>query len=305
MLKPINMKWVAICYGGTKWDFLRKQIETARQMHEAFPDHIAWATSFNLSNWESPEWLADSKALINESFENGAVAVKVWKEIGMVLRDGGNRFVMIDDSSFNPIFELIQQRNKTLVAHIGEPKSGWQPLDKIQVKVDRDYYNAHPEEHLCENKEVPNYWEHIQAMTKVLENHRHLRVVWCHLASLECELERLSKMFDKYPNFAVDLAARITHLQVQDRELIRDFFIKYQDRILYGTDTELESTDTVGYQDEFRLARDNYVRDLIYFSTDWELDAQGENDSYYGLDLPPDVLEKIFYKNALIWYSSI
>jgi len=305
MLGSVNMKWLSVCWGGTRWEKMRQQIKTAKKMHAAYPDRIAWATSFNLTNWSSPDWEAETTALIADGFAGGAVAVKVWKEIGMSLKEPDGSFVMIDNPRFGPIFDYIQNQDKTLVAHIGEPKSCWLPLDSIKVESDRDYYSNHPAEHCYQKPEIPGYQRHLQAMDRVLGEHPDLRVVWCHLASLESDTAQLAARFERYPNLAVDLAARINHLQIQGRNKIRDFIIKYQDRILYGTDIELHSSSRDGYEDELRAARDIYISDLIYFSTEWEMEAPGAGETFRGLALPVAVLEKIFFKNTEKWYPGI
>ena len=146
---------------------------------------------------------------------------------------------MIDDARFDPIFDYIESRNKTLVGHLGEPRNCWLPLESMTVDGDRGYYKEHPQYHGFLHPEIPGYWEQIKARDHVLEKHPHLRFVGCHLGSLEYDVDELAKRLDKYPNFAVDTAARIVDFQVQEREKVRKFHIKYQDRMLYGTDNEI------------------------------------------------------------------
>ncbi len=300
LLDSVNFRWITICYGGTRWQNLQLMIDTAGRMHRDYPDRFSWVTSFNLDNWGSGRWEQDTLDLLQRSFEAGAVGVKVWKEIGMALKDADSSYVMVDDDRFAPLFETLREHGRTLVAHIGEPLSCWLPLDQIHVPGDLAYYSAHPAEHCHCRKDVPFHQCHIQAMDRVLARYPGLRVVWCHLASLETDLEQISARLERYPNLAVDLAARVGHLQFQDSGLVREFFLRHQDRIIYGTDTELEAAEPGAAEDELRAAREVYIQDLIYFATDWEISVNGR---HRGLALPDEVLEKIFRTNAEKWYS--
>jgi predicted TIM-barrel fold metal-dependent hydrolase len=170
--------------------------------------------------------------MIDDGFKNGAVAVKFWKEIGMVVKDPNGRYVMVDDPRFDPLFDLIQRSGKTVIAHIGEPYNCWLPLDSMTVDGDRHYFKEHPQYHGYLHPEVPGYWKQIEARDHVLAKHPKLHVVGCHLGSLEFDVDELAKRLDGYPNFAVDMAARIVHFQVQDQNKVRKFILKYQDRLL-------------------------------------------------------------------------
>ena len=305
MLESLSMKWLTVCWGGTRWQELRQQIDTARKMHAEFPDRLVWATSFNLENWESPDWEREAIETVTEGFESGAIGVKVWKDIGMRLKDSDGSYVMIDDCRFDPVFYYIEKRDKTLIAHIGEPNSCWLPIDSIKISCDREYYSGHPEEHCYGKSEIPSHSKLVEGMDRVLEKHPRLRVVRCHLASLESDIEKLARRFTRYPNFAVDLAARIEHLQNQDQKKVRDFLIRFQDRILYGTDIELDDRDQAVRREKLSKARETYLSDLIYFATDREIKVSEGEVALRGLSLPPDVLGKLFYTNAQNWYQDI
>ncbi len=306
LLKKHNLKWLDICVVGTEWDKLRHNIAAAERFHQSYPKQISWATSFNLENWGSKGWNLVTQKTIEQGFIRGAVAVKVWKEIGMVLKDPDGRYVMIDDARFDPIFDYIQSQNKTLVAHIGEPRNCWLPLDSMTVGSDRNYYKGHPKYQALLHPEIPGYWDQIKARDHMLEKHPRLRVVGCHLGSLEYDVDELAKRLDKYPNLAVDMAARIVHFQVQERENVRSFFIKYQDRLLYGTDSEIgeKGSDPEAVLKELDEV---YLQDCRYFGTAQEVEAPKikANFKVRGLALPASVLRKIYYENALKWYPGI
>lgn len=298
-----NISWLDICTNGLEWESLQRKVEIARNLHRDYQERIAWATSFNLSNWGSGEWLKQTLEYLDRGFSGGAVAVKVWKEIGMVLKDPGGRFVMIDDPRLEPVLDYIQRQGRTLTTHLGEPRNCWLPLASMTTDSDRRYFTNNPQYHAYLHPEIPGYREQIAARDRMLERHPGLRVVGCHLGSLEFDVDELARRLDRYPNFSVDLAARLVHLQIQPREKVRSFLIKYQDRILYGTDLELsgEKGDTPA---EFaaRLARIEsvYRLEATWLATDETVDVPRASPSFRsrGLSLPAAVVRKLYYENA-------
>jgi predicted TIM-barrel fold metal-dependent hydrolase len=144
----------------------------------------------------------------------------------------------------------------------------------------------------------------------MLERHPTLRVVGCHLGSLEYSVDELAKRLDKYPNFAVDLSARIVHLQVQPREKVRAFLVKYQDRLLYATDLEFGRGGAAAGTDSSKaLARlaATYESDATWFATDQEMALDNVRAGFKarGVALPASVLRKIYFENAKQWYPGI
>ncbi len=305
VLKRHKIKWLTIATIGTNWDGMQKEIDTAVRLLPRHSGFLAWSTSFNLENWNEQDWLRQALKQIEDGFDRGAVAVKVWKEIGMVLKDPDSSYVMIDDPRFDPIFKLIETRNKTLIAHIGEPRSCWLPLEEM-TDNDRAYFAGHPQYHAYLHPEIPGYWEQINARDRVLAAHPDLRVVGAHLGSLEWDVDSLARRLELYPNFAVDMGARICHLQVQDRRKVRDFIIKYQDRLLYGTDLLVDAYDKQ-YDLPALLSKMEltYDADYRYFATGQQITVPGGNGPFHGLALPREVLVKIFYENARRWFPGI
>jgi predicted TIM-barrel fold metal-dependent hydrolase len=135
----------------------------------------------------------------------------------------------------------------------------------------------------------------------MLEKHPTLRVVGAHLGSMELELDEIAKHFDRYPNFAVDTAARVEYLMLQPKAKVRDFLIRYQDRVLYATDEVFQTNDSAANARQEWLH--TYERDWKFFATDETLDYQGR--SIQGLKLPEPVLKKMFHENAVRWIPGI
>jgi predicted TIM-barrel fold metal-dependent hydrolase len=309
-LERYNMRWLNICVGGMNWERLSGQIDSARKLHQAQPQRLPWATSFNLTNWTQPDWAKASAATIAEGFRDGAVAVKIWKDVGMVLKDPDGSFVMADDPRLDPVYSAVEQAGKTLVAHLGEPRNCWLPLDRMTTESDRSYFAAHPEYHGLLHPEVPDYARQVAARDRMLERHPKLRVVGCHLGSLEYDVDELAKRLDRYPNLAVDLAARLVHLQIQPREKVRALLMKYQDRILYGTDLEFGRGGSGAATDPGpRLARlgATYESDAAWLATEQDVAVESARPGFRsrGVALPEVVLRKLYYENARKWYPGI
>jgi predicted TIM-barrel fold metal-dependent hydrolase len=213
---------------------------------------------------------------------------------------------MIDDERFDPVFDHIAASGKTLVSHIGEPRNCWLPLEEMTVKSDRAYFEKHPQYHSYLHPEIPHYLKQIESRDNVLARHPDLRVIGCHLGSLEYDVDEVAKRLDRFPNFAVDLAQRVCHFQVQDRQKVRDFCVKYQDRILYGTDLgagfTYMQTDIHGTVEKINAT---YDRDYLYFVTGEEMEAPEVNGAFNGLELPAEVLRKMFHDNMFKWYPTV
>jgi hypothetical protein len=286
--------------GGTSAE---EQRELAVKYLNKYPDHISYATTFSLENWDEDFWQQQTLNHLKKSFELGAIGVKVWKNIGMELRDKDGNFVMVDHPQLDSIFDYIAQNKITLLSHQGEPKDCWLPLDKMSIKSNRNYFANNPEYHMHLHPEYPSYEEQIQARDNMLAKHPDLRVVSVHLASLEWSVEEIAKRLDKFPNLAVDMAARIPHLQLQAKnnwQQVHDFFIKYQDRILYATDFVI--TDRMQNSLEMqKRVHDRWVDDWKFFATDEVLTSVNFEGEYKGLKLPKEVINKIYYQNAATW----
>ena len=280
-----------------------KALYFAKKMHEQFPQVLFYATTFSMEKFEEPDWKNNVITRLKKDFKEGAIALKVWKDIGMTFRDSLGNFIMIDDPRFESIFDFVFENNITVVAHIGEPRNCWLPLDSMTVNNDRSYFKEHPQYHMYLHPDYPSYEQQIASRDSLLARHPGLRLVGAHLGSLEWNVDELAKRLDLYPNFAVDMAARICHFQVQDRQKVRNFIIKYQDRLLYGTDFIINKDNDL-HEKKAEMEK-VWHADWKYFSTNDELSSPSVSGSFKGLYLDEKVLKKIYYENALKWYPGM
>ncbi len=297
--EAVNFRFFTIATRSSSRDYIDQQLHFSEKLHKEFPEDIAFATTFSMEHFGEPGWQENVINRLKKDFDDGAVAVKVWKDIGMTFRDSLGNFILIDDPRFDPILDFIAKINKTLIAHQAEPKNCWLPLDSMTVNNDRTYYKEHPQYHMYLHPDYPSYQTLIQARNRMLAKHPDLRVVGAHLASLEWNVDTLAACMDKYPNLAVDMAARVCHFQVQNREKVRNFITKYRERILYGTDFGIgEKADMA---EKIAAMKDTWNEDWKYFSTGDEMTSVNVNGSFQGLDLDRETLRKIYYESALKW----
>lgn len=292
---------------------VEEQQKFSISMIKAFPDQVAWGTTFSLENFNKDGWQEEAIAYLKNSFANGAIAVKVWKNIGFFLKDKEGKLVMIDNPRFDPILNYLAQNQIPLIGHLGEHRNSWLPLEKMTVNGNRDYARAHPEEHMYLHPERPSYEDYINARDNMLDKHPDLKFIGAHLGSLEWSVDELAKRLDKYPNMAVDMAERISHLQYQtlgEWQKVHDFFIKYQDRLIYGTDLRRNAMDIVnnGITDPEGIkkhAHEVWMRHWKFFTTDEKMRVPKVEGEFKGLKLPRAVVDKIYRKNAERWFPGI
>jgi len=285
------------------------QARVAHELQAADPAHFHFATTFTMRGFGGPTWTQDTNQSIDAEIKRGALAVKVWKNIGMVERNAAGQLIMLDDPGFNGVMAHLEARHIPLIAHQAEPYNCWLPLDKMTTENDRSYFRDHPEYHMYQHPEMPAYETLMAARDRFVAHHPALVFDGAHMASLEWSVNRLAAFLDAYPNAVVDLAARMTQVQYQSNahyDKVRRFFIKYQDRILYGTDlTENPPSATERAQnppvesDDFHREADSFWRsDWIYLATSGVQHIDAIEANAKGLALPKAVIDKIYYSNA-------
>lgn len=294
-----NFRLLTINVNYSDFPALSEQLRQALELRQAHPETVAFAATFDASGSESPDWLPTTLRWLDDALTHGAVAVKVWKDIGMQRRDRDGRAMMIDDARFAPVFSWLADRHVVVLGHQGEPRNAWLPLEQMTIRGDREYFAEHPQYHMFRHPEWPSYEEQLAARDRMLDGHPQLQFVGVHLASLEWDVDRVSAFLQRYPNASVDLAARMSHLQrqaVTNRDKVREFFIANQDRILYGTDLSGGEADgDANLADEAHAA---WTADWHFLNGDAVMTSDQFEGSFRGLALPRSVIDKIYHGNA-------
>ena len=275
------------------------QAEVAHHFAERNLERFHYATTFSMDGFGQAGWAERANSRIDAEVRRGAVAVKVWKNIGMVERDAEGNLIFIDDAGFDPVFGHLAATGVPLIAHQGEPYNCWLPIEQMTTRNDQLYFSAHPEYHMYLHPEMPSYQDLMARRDAMVARNPNLQFVGAHMASLEWSVDEAAEFLDAHPNAVIELAARmaqIQHQSVRDHRKVRDFFIRYQDRILYGTDLTLNPDDDA---EAFRqAAHDVWTRDWTYLATG---DTQRVDDidaDVMGLALPRSVIDKIYSANA-------
>ncbi len=281
----------------------KQQVLAQKYRHHSKVD-LFYAATVSTKEIFRDDWAEKTIKKIKKDINNGASGVKFWKNIGMSIQKPDNSFLMLDDNKFKPVFSFLEKNQIPVLGHQGEPKNCWLPIEKMTVKGDKEYFAKHPEYHMYLHDEYPGYWQHINARDNILEEYPNLPFVGLHLASLEWNLDEVSKRLEKYPNLAVDLAERIVHLYyhaAENKDRVINFFRKYQNRIIYGTD--IISNPTSNPDSVKRDLEHRWTTHWQFLATNNKLNSEEIDSSFQGLNLSSSILKKIYRKNAIEWYK--
>jgi predicted TIM-barrel fold metal-dependent hydrolase len=218
--------------------------------------------------------------------DHGACGIKFWKDLGLTLRDTDGTLLRIDDDRFSPIFDACGKLGLPVMFHTADPSAFFEPIDPQNERYEE--LAAHPDWGF-HNSPVSKR-ELLEQRNRVIARHPEITFVGAHCAESGEDLTWLGEQLEALPNLQIDISARTPELGRQPYRA-REFFLKYADRILFGTDLlpEIEM---------YRL----YFRFLEtadeYFEYPSHASRQGRWN-IYGLYLPEDVLRKVYRDNAL------
>lgn len=217
---------------------------------------------------------------------HGACAIKFWKDFGLTVRDAEGKLLRIDDERFAPIFAACGEMRLPVMFHTADPSAFFQPIDAHNERYEE--LAAHPDWGFQDSPVSKR--ELVEQRNRVIARHPEVTFVGAHCAECGEDLKWLGKQMDALPNLMIDISARTPELGRQPYTA-RHFFLKYADRILFGTDLLPEDS-------MYRL----YYRFLEtadeYFEYPSHASRQGRWN-IYGIFLPDDVLRKVYRENAL------
>lgn len=302
MLKKLNLHTLDITlvddYDPELKDLSKERKDAWNVVHNS-DGYMAFCTTFDPFKFSQPNFSQNANRVINEDFARGAVAVKMWKNVGMEIKDAKGNYIMPDNPVFEPIFKNIAAHNKTLVTHLADPNTIWEaPNPNVP---DYGYYMQHPKLYMYTKPGAPSKASILVARDHILDANPDLRMVGAHLGSMEADFNQLAQHLDKYPNFAVDLAARMPYIEMQPRADIIAFITKYQDRLIYATDNGLHPDNNA--QETMQRWENRYANDWRFFATNDVIEYHGHK--IQGLALPQAILRKLYHDNAVKWFPGI
>ena len=261
--------------------------ERQLQMSEAYPDKFVTFVRVDFSTLEEPDFGYQINKRVDEYVRRGAGGIKFLKELGLNVKDSTGTYIKPCDPRLKPIWEAAAKHDIPVTIHIGDPIAFFDPVDEYNERYEE--LIVHPNWSFAD-PQFYRFDELVESGMNLLRNNPDTRFIIPHVGGIAENLARVGKMLDEFPNMYIDTAERIAELGRQPYTA-RDFLIKYQDRILYGTDL-LPNDGNVIPNYRFFETYDEY-----FHYNNWDEHNQGRW-MIYGVGLPDDVLRKIYYENA-------
>lgn len=299
LFRRINMRTVNICVPAGD-GHLEEMHRAANELSRKYPELYPCIATFDLRGHDRPDYAARVIASLDGQFALGAVGVKIWKEVGMEIKDHDGKFVLPDDPRFDPIYAHLAKLGKPLHAHLAEPIDAWLPLDPTSPYF--SYYSKRPEWHFHGKPGVPGHADLIAARDNIMKKHPALVVIGAHLASLGDDLDAIANRLERFPNFHIEVAARARDLVRHPSDKVRAFFLKYPDRIMYGLDVmwkpfgRVTPPSGLERRSHLQMLETRYREDFNYYAGQGAMRyAEREVEA---LHLPRVVLEQFYNGNA-------
>lgn len=260
--------------------------ETLAALDNAHPGRFLTFALINFDGLDADDWGTREARRLEESFKAGAKGLKFHKWFGLRYRTKDGKLLRIDDARLDPVWEMCAKHNRPVVIHIADPAAFFTPLDRYNERWHE--LNANPG-WLFFGEQFPPRQELLDQLHRVIARHPKTTFVNTHFGNNAEDLAAVAKKLDELPNMVVDIDARISELGRQPYTT-RRFFLKYADRVLFGTDTPPR-------RDAYRIYYRFLETDDEYFDCSASHHLQGFW-MIYGVHLPREVLAKIYYQNA-------
>lgn len=226
-------------------------------------------------------------ARLREQVRRGAEGLKIWKALGLAVKDEDGKLVPVDDPRLDPIWETAAELGIPVTIHVADPVAFFEPVDASNERWEE--LQAHPDWRFP-SPPYPPFHSIVEALARLVLRHPRTTFIGAHVGCYAENLAWVGELLDRAPNLVVDIGARIAELGRQPYAA-RQFFVKYAERILFGTDlpAELEM-----YRLHYRFLESGDE----YLSYDIEDPPRQGRWRIYGLSLPDAVLRKVYSENA-------
>ncbi|WP_455381568.1 amidohydrolase family protein [Salinispira pacifica] len=261
--------------------------EELRRYPERYPDRFRVFCRVNVEPIDDEGFGKRAREYVLACHRKGAAGIKFSKSLGLKIRDRYGNFIRPDDDRLRPIWEAAAEVGIPVTIHIADPPAFFDPIDPTNERYEELAEHPHWSYH---TRGCPGFHELLECQHRLLERNPDTTFIVAHVGSYAENLRAVGAMLDRYPNMYVDTAERISELGRQPYSA-REFIIKYQDRVIYGTDLLPNATNT-GANYRFFESWDEY---FPYNS--FEEHNQGRWN-IYGIGLPDEVLRKVYVENA-------
>lgn len=268
-----------------------------------YPDRFAVMVTFDLTRIDEPDYAQREMDRLEKGKESGAVGVKVSKELGLFALDGAGKLIIVDDPRLDPIWDKAGGLGLPVLIHIADPPAYWRPIDENNpwriLLGELPGWSYHGRENF------PTFEELMEKRNNILKKHPDTTFIGAHLASeaWDMTLTGVASALDEFSNLVVDASAVVDEVGRHPEET-REFFLKYSDRIIHGTDLIVYSAcDTPSETDEWANEMSRYNSTVFrFYETDDEDIPSSEPRlrtwKIKGIDLPDQALKRIYYENA-------
>jgi len=280
IMDKTNVKTVVILTG--MWgDKLQHVIDT---MVKPYPGRFLVFEQIDWSKIDDPNFSQEMVAQLDDSVARGARGLKFLKDLGLGVRDKSGKLIAVDDPRLDPVFEECGRLGIPVFIHTADPEAFFRPIDASNERYEE--LIEHPDWSFY-GKDYPSLESLMEARNRMFAKHPNTRFVALHMAWPE-NIPWVASMLDQHPNAMVEFGAREAELGRAPKQS-REFFLKYQDRIMFGTDNGMEEEM---YRNHFR-----WLETADEYFDYWGAPGQGRW-KIYGLQLPDDVLKKVYHENA-------
>ncbi len=276
-----NIQKIVILTG--RWgERLQKVLD---EMVKPYPDRFMVFTQIDWSKINDPNFSQEMVKQLDDAVARGARGLKVLKDFGLEVRDKSGKLIAVDEPRLDPVWEECGRLGIPVAIHVTDPEAFFLPLDATNERYEELIEN--PSWHFYGPK-YPSKQSILEARDRMFAKHPNTTFISLHVANWPENLDYVSSLLDRLPNVVVEFGAREAELGRQPRRA-REFFLKYQDRILFGTDNTPQEEM---YRNHFR-----WLETADEYFDYWEAPGQGRWE-IYGLDLPDQVLAKVYHLNA-------
>jgi predicted TIM-barrel fold metal-dependent hydrolase len=255
------------------------------EMVKPYPGRFMVFTQIDWSKIDDPNFSQEMVAQIDDAVSRGARGLKVLKDLGLGVKDKTGKFITVDDPRLDPVWEECGRLGIPVSIHVTDPEAFFHPIDNTNERYEE--LIGHPDWSFY-GPQFPSKESILAARDRVFARHPRTTFVSLHFANWPENLDYVSSVLEKYPNVMVEFGAREAELGRQPRRAT-EFFLKYQDRIMFGTDNAVEEAM---YRNHFR-----WLETTDEYFDYWGYPGQGRW-KIYGMGLPDSVLEKIYHRNA-------
>jgi len=293
-MDEINMKFIINLSGSGFGPQVAKDLyfnESIKNIKENQPERIGLFVNVDFNSIDVENHVENQVNIIRDAVSKGAIGLKVYKSLGLTNKDSKGERVRVDDERLEPIWEVCGELNIPVLIHSADPFQFWLPKDsqnerwfELKEKPNRFYGDS---------DFIPPFQEIIEEQHTVFKRHPNTTFINAHFGWMGNDLKKLGAHLDDHPNVMTEFGAVIAELGRQPRAA-RQFFIDYQDRIMFGKDSYSKEE----FYTYFRILEsdDEYFTYFRKRHAFWKM---------YGLNLPDEVLRKIYYENALRLFPSI